>query len=194
MIQEAENIIRKIQTGDKQTFKRFFVLYYSRLCLYAENFICDPSLAEDIVQDVFFYIWDKRENLHINTSLESYIYRAVHNHCIQILRHQKTEEKYNRNSLYKLREAELLYPAMLNDNLNAAYSREFTKLLKDAINKLPDKTKEIFMYSRKLKLKNQEISKELGMSEKNVEYHISKALRMLKEELKNCLFTLFFFF
>lgn len=193
MIQETENIIRKIQLGDEQAFKKVFVSYYNRLCLYAENFISDPSLAEDIVQDVFFYIWDKRDNLHINTSLESYIYRAVHNHCIQILRHQKAEEKYNQNTLYKLREAELLYPAMLNDNLNAAYSREFSQLLKNAINKLPDKTREIFLYSRKLKLKNQEISKELGMSEKNVEYHISKALQILSEELKNYTFCLFLF-
>ena len=82
------DIIKRIKRGDKEIFRKLFDIYYQRLYLYAKSYVEETSVSEDIIQDLFFYIWEKRKELIINSSVSSYLYRAVHNRSIQYLRHK----------------------------------------------------------------------------------------------------------
>jgi RNA polymerase sigma-70 factor (ECF subfamily) len=169
------------------TFKKLFSDYYIRLCDYAESFVSDSSIAEDIVQDIFFKLWDKKDDMYIDVSINAYLYRAVHNASIHYLRHKKVSQKHAEYHKIKLQEAELLYYSTLDTTSKDIQSDELEKLTRDAINSFPDKTKEVFLFSREENLKNQEIADRLNLSLKTVEYHISKALVGLKKALKDYL-------
>ena len=165
------------------TFKTIFSDYYIRLCLYAETFVGNSSSAEDIVQDAFFRLWNKKDDLHIDVSIQAYLYRTVHNACIHFLRHKKVSEKHGEYQKIKLQEAELLYYSTLETSSKAILAEELRNIILETVNSFSEKTKEAFLLSREEDLKNQEIAERLNLSIKAVEYHISKALLSLRKAL-----------
>lgn len=169
------------------TFKKLFSDYYIRLCSYAESFVSDSGIAEDIVQDVFVHLWHKKDDMYIDVSINAYLYRAVHNTSIHYLRHKKVSQKHAEYHNIKLQEAELLYYTTLETTSKNIQSEELEHLIRETINSFPEKTKEAFLLSREEDLKNQEIADRLNLSIKTVEYHISKALLELKSALKDYL-------
>jgi RNA polymerase sigma-70 factor (family 1) len=187
---ESRNILDELKDGNEKGYKQLFYYYYRKLCLYAESFVNDPALAEDIVQDTFFSIWEKREELNIEVSLKSYLYRAIHNRCIHYLRHLKVLEKQSKYYSLKLREAEILMRIYEDTASSGLYKDELEALVSQSIQSLPEKTREIFILSRENGLKNQEIADKLGLTIKAIEYHISKALENLRIQLKDYLFEL----
>lgn len=169
------------------TFKKLFTDYYIRLCSYAESFVSNSGIAEDIVQDVFFILWKKKDALQIDISIQAYLYRTVHNACIHFLRHKQVSDKHAEYHKIKLQETELLYYTILETTSKNIQLEELEQLIRAAINSFPDKTKEAFLLSREKDLKNHEIADRLNISIKAVEYHISKALLSLKNALKDYL-------
>jgi len=90
-------ILAAIGQGDERIFEQVFRKYYAGLCTYGRGILRDAEEAEEIVQNVFVTIWEKREILEITQSLQSYLYRAVHNHCLNRIKQQKVcdeQQKY----------------------------------------------------------------------------------------------------
>ena len=177
-----------MQISNKQiAFNALFVRYYAGLCVYSESFVGDRQFSEDLVQDVFVHVWMKREELNFDESLGSYLYRAVHNASIQLLRRQRVKDRYSARINAKLTEAECISPEWVAIDTNPAEASEIQTLYRQALEQLSAQTREIFLYSREKEMKYSEIAEMTGLSVKSVEYHISKALDILRHILKDYL-------
>lgn len=172
------------------SYNDLFTEFYPRLCVYSESFVSDSLVAEDLVQDVFVNVWMKRSKLSLDGSLSSYLYRAVHNACIQYLRHQQVAGYNNIQIEARLTEAELIPFSWMNMTHDPAEKNEIYTLYKKAIGLLPEKTREIFLLSREQGLKNSEIAEKVGLSVKTIEYHISKALEIFRNIFKDYIWIL----
>jgi RNA polymerase sigma-70 factor (ECF subfamily) len=172
---------------DEKSFKELFQQYYTVCKDYARFYTNDAQIAEDIVQDVFLKMWQNRETLNIETSSKGYLIRSIHNACIQFLRHQKITERYSEEQRYKLEESILMNRLFFEDGLSKLFQSDINEIVNQSIAKLPVKTRTIFRLSRNEFKKNSVIALEMDLSEKSVEYHISKALESLRINLKDYL-------
>lgn len=173
-----------ISKGDKPAFEQAFRAYYRSLCNYAMPLIKDKDEAEEVVQNVFFNIWNKRESIQVTTSLKSYLYRAVHNDCLNKLKHVKVRTVYADD--YRKSSAGSFESA--SDTLQ---TKELGMKINTAIDSLPEQCGNVFRLSRFENLKYGEIAERLEISVKTVENHMGKALKILREQLKDYLPALF---
>lgn len=157
-----------------------FKTYYQPLCRYAYTFLNDADEAEEIVQASFISIWDKRAQVDIQTSFKSYLYRTVRNNCLNVLKHNKVKQQHAR---YALADGEPVHESV-SENVEA---RELEQKIQDALQTLPDQCRLIFQLSRFEELRYQEIADQLQLSVKTVENQMGKALRLMREQLKDYL-------
>jgi RNA polymerase sigma-70 factor, ECF subfamily len=169
--------LKKIQSGDLKEFERLFKLLYSPLCLYANRFLYDKDKAEEIVQDIFYNIWKNRETLDIKVSLKAYLYRAVHNNCLQLIEHNSVEEKYKQYIIKEDVEFQL-------DPLHAMEIEEMSQVIEHTMDDLPERCRAIFNMNRYEGLKYREIAEKLKISIKTVEADMGKALQAFRQNLK----------
>ncbi|GAB3504938.1 RNA polymerase sigma-70 factor [Spirosoma knui] len=171
-----QEILAAIQRGDERVFEAVFRQHYNPLCQYGHSFLKDWDDTEEVVQAVFMTIWEKRDGMEINASLKSYLYRAVHNRCLNRIKHLAVQAEH-RNQV----EADLVqtYEAPVQ----VLMANELSDRLQEAIQRLPEQCRLIFMMSRFDELKYQEIADRLGLSIKTVENQIGKALRILRTDL-----------
>jgi RNA polymerase sigma-70 factor (ECF subfamily) len=178
-------LFERIKKGDEKAFETLFHKYYRYLCMYATKIINDDSSAEEIVQDFFVKLWEKREKLNIETSINNYLFRSVKNLCINYIQHNKTKLRYAKNVLSEIEKN-------ISDDSNFT-EIDLSKKIEESIDSLPEKRKEIFRLSRQEGLKYHEIAQKLNVSIKTVETQMSLAIKTLREKLKdyNSFFTLF---
>ncbi|HQN93187.1 MAG TPA: RNA polymerase sigma-70 factor [Prolixibacteraceae bacterium] len=175
-----KHIVDCIQHGDEQVFELFFRNYYERLCNYANTILNDMDEAEEMVQNAFLTIWERRESFEVHTSLKSYLYRAVYNSSLNSLKHKKVQHKheqyYKQNTApdYESATSELM-------------ENELQQLAQKAIEQLPPQCKMVFTLSRVEQLTYAEIAEQMNISAKTVENHMVRALRFLREKLKDYL-------
>ena len=184
------HIVALIQRGDKEVFRKLFDLYYKRLLLYAKSYTDDLVEAEDIVQELFYSIWEKKDELVILNSLSSYLFRAVHNRCIQFLRHKNIAAGYETLHKLRMKEAELLYYSSTDFSYTETQLNEIQEIVEKTTVKLPEKTREIFRLSWESHKSHREIAGLLDIQVKTVEYHISKALKIFSTALRDFLIVM----
>lgn len=172
-----------IREGDKNAFEQLFKTYYKPLCNYACSLIKDIDESEEVVQNMFYNIWNKREALQINNSVKSYLYRAVHNDCLNKIKHGKIKSAYAED--YK-KSAD----ASFEDVSKTLQAKELGKQINEAIASLPEQCGIVFKLSRFENLKYTEIAEHLNISVKTVENHMGKALKIMRERLKDHLHIL----
>ena len=177
--------LRQIKRGDKEVFKDLFNLYYQKLFLYAKSYVGDEGIAEDIVQDLFFHLWEKRKEAEINSSISAYLYRSVHNRSIQHLRHKNVISGYEEWHRLKVKEAEILYNSSGDFSFSQIHLDEIQRIINTAYEKMSSKTREIFKLSRESAKSNQLIAESMNITVKTVEYHITKAIKILFTALKD---------
>jgi RNA polymerase sigma-70 factor (ECF subfamily) len=175
-----KNIVDALRQGDEQVFETIFRTYYERLCNYANTILNDMDEAEEMVQGAFLTVWEKHDTLEIHTSVKSYLYRAVHNSCLNRVKHYKVRKTYG-DSVKN--QAELLHDDASRDLIGS----ELDGIVANAIDSLPDQCKLVFKLSRFENLTYAEIAEQLGISVKTVENHMVKALKVLREKLKDYL-------
>ena len=171
-------IFNEIKKGNLVTFEKLFRKYYVGLCNYACKYIKDLDKAEEVVQELFYKLWEKRNKLDINVSLKSYMYRAVYNGCLQYLNHRAIEIKYE--NYYKKQNKEYN-----RDASEAINMQELNEIINETLNSLPERCRNIFLLNRHDGLKYREIAKKLDLSIKTVEANMGKALKLLRKNLKN---------
>ena len=170
----------ELKEGDITAFEMFFRTYYQPLCNYAYSFIHDKDEAEEIVQSTFLSVWEKRDSLEIRTSLKSYLYTMVRNTSLNVIKHEKIKQKY-------VGEALALEERSHEGVAQAVISSELEERIQQAIQVLPEQCRMVFKLSRFEELKYAEIAEELGISIKTVENHMGKALKIMREQLKDYL-------
>ena len=171
---EAE---RKTLT-DKKTYENLFQTLYQPLCRYAYSILNDTFESEDAVQRVFYELWDKRFDLNINSSVKSYLYRAVHNTCLNRIKQLKTQAEHNQQIA---KNEESVHDEVYENIIG----QELDQKIRQAIDELPPKCKEVFELSRFQMLSYKEIAQELDISPNTVENQIAKALKLLRISLKD---------
>ncbi|MCA0396133.1 MAG: RNA polymerase sigma-70 factor [Bacteroidetes bacterium] len=160
-------------------FEGLFRTYYKPLHAYALSILKEMDQAEEIVQQVFVHLWEKQDQLGINQSATAYLYRAVHNRCLNQLKHEKVKAAYQQYS--KLRPVD--YPSAAS----RIQLSELQAKLDEALSALPEQCRTIFQLSRFEALRYQEIADRLSISVKTVENQMGKALRLLREKLADYL-------
>ena len=171
----------RIKLGDEQAFELLFKMYYTTLCSFSNKYLFNPEEAQDVVQEVFIKLWENRDTIDPEESLKAYLFRVTANSSINKLRRRKVKTKYDEILKLVYIENSELSPHDL------FLERELSEYLIHALNKIPPKCRIVFDLSRIEGLKYGEIAKYLKISIKTVESHISKALTILRTELKEYL-------
>ncbi|WP_199912748.1 RNA polymerase sigma factor [Aquimarina aquimarini] len=173
-----------LKKGDEKAYNYLIDTYHHKLCVYADSLINDTMKSQDIVQNVFIKIWEKRKLLNINFSLQNYLYRLTYNEFIDQYRKTKAVTKIEKKYIEYLNSfVEKEDPEMMEKLIN---------LVKHAIQELPPKCKQIFELSKKEGLTNLEISNHLNINIKTVEAHITKAFSLIRKRLKGKINTILF--
>lgn len=176
---EQSQLIEQLRNGDERAFEMLFKQHYEALCRYANGLLNDLPLAEEIVQDVFVTVWEKREKLEINVAFRPYIYKAVHNRCLNQIQHYKIRQIHQQEVLYTHSEAQ-------HPQSGAEFNQLKTQFQK-ALQKLPEECGKVFRLSRENEFSYREIAEFLNISVKTVENQMGKALRIMRTELKDFL-------
>ena len=178
IITEDNILIERIKGGDSSAYDTLFRRYYAQLCAFACRY-AEISDAENAVQDVMLYIWEKRESLIIRNSVSTYLYNAVKNHCLSLMNRGIIKEKVM-NSIQK---------AMRDnyDDTDSCTAEELYRKYEEAIRSLPESMRDAFEKSRFGNMKFKEIANEAGVSVKTVEYRIYGAVKILRAKLKDYL-------
>ncbi len=176
MISDTE-IIRRIRQGDTGQFESLFRSSYVSMVRYAKRLVKDQDTAEEIVQDLFFRLWQDKEKIQIESSLNGYLFRAVHNRCLHWIDHVRVVERH-------IKDSSSGQEASMESPIDAIYFKELQSKIVRIIEKLPDRCGRIFCMNRFEGLKYSEIAEKLSVSVKTVEADMGKALREFRKVLK----------
>lgn len=185
-------IIEQLKRGNEEAYKYLYRHHYALLCHIAHEYVGDDFLAETLVGDVVFHLWEVHETLDIQVSLRSYLVRAVRNHCMDYLSSKKERTEVAFSSIPE--EGEMRY--LLSDDypLGSLLEHELEEEIHHAIRNLPEVCRKVFIKSRFEGKKYEEIATELNISVNTVKYHIKSALSSLHSELGKYLIILILFF
>lgn len=182
------SLIYRLKLGEEEAYKILYEKHYRILCLYASKFVADSSVAESIVSEVIFNLWDKRANWEITTSLRNYLIQSVKNRCYNYLKQKQRVAQIIRNDdLSDISNEITINEDDSSDPLMNILLNELDLKIEESLAKLSDKTREIFLLSRQSGLKYNEIAESTGMSVDAVKYHIKVALSSLRNDLSDYL-------
>jgi RNA polymerase sigma-70 factor (ECF subfamily) len=175
MIRDTEAIGR-IRQGDVGQFESLFRSSYVSLVRYAKTLIKDHDTAEEIVQDLFFRLWQDKEKIKIESSLNGYLFRSVHNKCLHYIEHNRVVERHTEEMSYRQTDNQESPSDILN-------YKELQARIARILERLPERCGKIFYMSRFEGLKYTEIAEKLSVSVKTVESNMGRALKEFRKEL-----------
>jgi len=167
MVKDEALVWRLIQQKDESAFEAYYKENYQACCLTAYRYLRDRATARQVVNDVFLVLWTQAASIRIETSLRAYIYRAIVNRSLNLLKKER-RQTHRLVELIDLPDPTAGTRRMEQTELNA-------RLMK-AIDELPEQCGKVFRMSRFQNMKRQEIADKLGISVKTVQHHIARAL------------------
>ena len=177
MSQDADlDLFELVKKDDFSAYESLFKRYYQELYRFAYNYLRDQVPSEEMAQEVFLYLWEKRDQIEIKTTLKTYLYSAVKNKCLNYIKYEVPRKQ-------ELEESHLSL-MITNQPEEGAESEKLKKYITAAIDQLPNKCRQIFVLSRNAGLTYEEIAEEMDISVKTVENQMSIALKKLRESLK----------
>ena len=175
-----QQVLQTLKEGAESAFEMVFKTYYRPLCKYAYSFLNDRDEAEEVVQAAFINVWDKRQQVEIQTSLKAYLYRIVRNSCLNVIKHEKVKQQHVAH--------EMVHAESTHEGVSqSVVASELEERISIAMKALPEQCRLVFQLSRFEELKYSEIAEQLGISVKTVENQIGKALKIMREQLKDYL-------
>lgn len=178
---------QSISWTSRKGYEILFNEHYSRMVSYAYNFLKEQEASEEIVQEVFYQLWINREKTEIKTSINSYLYRAVRNRCINMIKHIEIRENYKQYNSEEIEKSDLEFDSLLTVS-------ELDKKIRESIDQMPMQRKKIFLMSRYEDMTYKEIADKMGLSKKTIENQMGKALQYMRTELKDYLPIILIFF
>lgn len=163
--------LEQLSLGEDDAYKILYEQYYFRFYALAYKYMEDQEEAKDIVQDVFYEFWKRKEQFGNVIVLKSYLYKSVQNKCLDMLRHHKVRDKY----LGTLKEENEFF-------LNSVLEEELYQQLKDAIKKLPNDTRKVYELTL-LGHNNSEIAEILELTMDAVKSYKKRGKKMLQDKL-----------
>jgi RNA polymerase sigma-70 factor (ECF subfamily) len=178
-----KQIKTELKKGNPSAFREVFRILYPRLSGYCRLFISIPQLTEDIIQDTFITLWDKRNTLDPEQSIESLMFVMVRNRCLNELKKVRLGNHTLDLGNISTTQLQFLYQLDFSDKEEKSLEEMLIESLKLAIDELPEKMKEAFVKAKIEGRKQSEVAEELGVSVKMVEKHIASAKEKIKEKL-----------
>ncbi|WP_239063409.1 RNA polymerase sigma-70 factor [Bacteroides sp. 51] len=173
---------------NRNSFEEVYISYFSKMKHFAREYVVSDEDAENIVQDVFLELWERKELLNMPINLIAYLFTAIKNRCIDLLRRKvmirETADKLQEEHLLTLR---MKYYSLEAFDQNLFQEKDIEQILSEAINNLPEKCREIFVKSKIEGKKQKEIAAELNVSINTIETQMGIAYKKLKTELKDYL-------
>jgi len=174
--EEEQLYIQKLKRGDELALEYFFNKYYKYLVVTAYKILHDDFMAKDIVQDVFFHLWEKRSSWEI-IDIKSYLRRAVYNKSIDVIRKKKRKGGWTEEI------TDIDHPQESSNIMENIEANELQEKINKAIDSLPDRCRTIFCLSRFENLSHKEIASQLDISVKTIENQITKALKIMRKHI-----------
>ena len=175
--------VSRSRAGDVDAFESIFRRYYEQLCLFAEGLLRSPEPARDAVQDVFVAIWKHKESCRGCDNLRVYLFAAVRNRALKLLRHRGVVNRTRaRMTLEQRSPGHGAAPQTPEEEIDA---RELAAAVERIIEKLPERSREAYLLHRRDGLSYAEIAAVMDVSARTVENHIARALRGLREGLSD---------
>ena len=172
-------LLQLLAQNNEGAIDLIFKRYYSYLCKSCYRIIPHSEKSEDLVQDVFFELWKKRDSLRISTSLKAYLKRATLNKALNYIRDERIKS---------VGEEPLLFEASKQMSAQQGLEKkELQEMIDQAISQLPERCRLAFVLSRHEEMTYQQIADKMGISIKTVENQITKALKLLRKSLKSYL-------
>lgn len=166
--------VREMQQGGEEAFERLFLAYYDDLCAFAADYVSSPEEAEDLVQNVFVRVWERREALDPQKSIRAYLFKSTRNGALKSL---------NREQRWPTVQRELQEHSLRGRPGKEVEFSEMEASVWEAVNALPERRREIFLLSRRHDLTYAEIAELLDISVKTVETQMGRALGFLEEKM-----------
>jgi RNA polymerase sigma-70 factor (ECF subfamily) len=183
------DLVKRLQNNEEEALAIIYKEYWEIMFLAAYNLVKDRAVCEDIVQEVFISLWQRREKLQIKVSLKSYLYTST---VYKVYDHFNKNKKMVKDELFDNFENKI----ETSNPETKLMHQELINYLDSVVDSLPDKCREVYKLSRENMLSNKEIAEQLNISQRTVEGHISKALKIIKESLGVAVsieFILYFF-
>ncbi len=194
MTEIEKKLIESIKTGNQKSFELVFKTYYARLCTYAFDYTKQLETAEDLVKDFFLNFWATCEKLDIKTSLSGYLFRSVHNACINHLERVKQKEILFSVEDLSIIELKCRQPLTADYPVGNLLANELESIINDQIEKLPEQCREIFKLSRFEQWPHKKIAEKLNISENTVKVQIYNALKKIRDVLPWIFYVIFSLF
>ncbi len=169
--------VDQITEGDHRSFEKLFKSYYLPLTRFSWRYVGSKAIAEELVQEIFFEIWEDRKNLNIVESVRSYLYKAVKHRSLNHLKHQRVKSEYDTKWMAKKKEKTTI------EYEDSARIEQIKEAIEKAIEELPPRSKMTYKLHRYDGLTYQEIADVMDVSVKTVESQMTRTLKMLRERL-----------
>lgn len=180
-------LVELLKSGNHAAFAEIYERYFGLLYLHACNRLRDKDEAKDLVQELFSYLWSKRNTLEPQTNFSNYLYTGVRNRVLNVIAHKQVEERHRVSVASWLDGAEAVTDHRVRE-------RQLAEIIEKEINALPPKMRTVFLLSRKSNLSYKEIGEKLDLTEQSVRSHIKNALRILRMRLGIFVYLFFIFY
>lgn len=174
-----------VRSGDPRAFEHIFVAYADSMCRVAHYYVHDREIAQELVQDVFCKVWERRHELSVREGLRAYLFGAVRNHALNYLKHARIERRTAERA-----PAVGEHPGIADGPASPetdVLERERRQLINDAIDALPERQRMVFRFRWQHNLSYDEIGAIMGLSKKGVESARARALESLQQKLRRVL-------
>lgn len=178
-----QELVFRLKKGDKNSFEEIYSIYYLRLYYFAKQYVLSEIDAEDIVQNVFMKLWQYKSNLLYNTNLEAWLYKVTQNECLSMIEHQKIVKKYKdkeERRRLNINSQALKFLELPEDTLF-----DVRDIIEETLESLSPQVRKVFVSCRNMSYR--EVAKQLSISKKTVETHMSKALAAFRRALSDYL-------
>ena len=187
MIRNNKQLLELLEDGDEASFKVVYNQFYSRLFYFVSEYIPNKDLVENILQDTFLTLWEKKSKLQTDTNLNAYLYTVAKNNSLKKLRDQRYRQALFQSAPLSDFELELQAGALDKLDTSEILFSEIEQIVQKTLDTLPPQCKLVFELSRFQHRKNTEIAEALHISPKTVEGHMTKAIKAIRMSLKDYL-------
>lgn len=182
-MKSKSELIKKLAIGDSLAFKNIFNIFYPRMMGYCNLFIKDHFQAEDLVQECFVQLWNKRKTLNPDGNIERLLFVMLRNNCFNFLRDHKMDNLNIELKDQHINNGQYLYHIDFIGEEERSLEEQLNISLYEAINKLPRRQKEVFLKTKIERLSQKEVATELGITIKAIEKNIAIAKKRIRDEL-----------
>ena len=175
------------------TFTRFFQENQAKFLSFAYSYIRNKTEAEDILMESMIALWENRDKWENDSNLQALLLTIIKNRALNYLAHEQVRLRAEDDiNTHRQRELNLRISTLEACEPDTIFNTEIQHIVRKALTKMPEQSRDIFILSRYQNTPNKMIAEKLGISIKSVEFHITKALKILRTELKDYLISILF--